>query len=140
MNSLCPSFSNSTSQPPINPPASMTRRIGFTVSGTVQGPFYHITFLDSPGRIYNILDPLGNRVNFRYFTQKKAKSYGVIGWVRNTDDGKVSGEAQGNPSSIEKLIGDLKNGPRHAQVTNYEERDLDIKGDGTEEKSFEVVR
>ncbi|RAL61122.1 hypothetical protein DID88_010461 [Monilinia fructigena] len=94
----------------------MTKRIGFTVSGRVQG------------------------VSFRYFTQKKAKSYGIIGWVRNRDDGKVEGEAQGPSSEIEKLVGDLKKGPQHAHVTDYEERDLDVKSDGEKEKNFDVVR
>lgn len=102
-------------------------------------------------------------MNFRWFTKKKAKSYGVIGWIRNTDDGKVcfitlplspclprprpqpthkqvEGEAQGSASKIESLRADLKQGPRHAQVTGYEEKGLDCKEEGKAEEAFEVVR
>ncbi|KAF7869888.1 hypothetical protein EAF04_004672 [Stromatinia cepivora] len=94
----------------------VAKRIAFTVSGQVQG------------------------VNFRSFTQKKAKALGVIGWVRNTDDGKVKGEAQGNTSQIETLRTDLKEGPRHARVTSYEEKELDPKQKGVAEEEFQVVR
>ncbi|KAJ8060298.1 hypothetical protein OCU04_010634 [Sclerotinia nivalis] len=93
-----------------------TKRIAFTVSGQVQG------------------------VNFRSFTQKKAKALGVIGWVRNTSDGKVKGEAQGSPSQIESLRADLKKGPHHARVTSYEEEELDSKQKGVAEEEFQVVR
>ena len=41
---------------------------------------------------------------------------------------------------MEKLVNDLKQGPRHADVTDFEERDLDVRNDGTEEKGFDVVR
>ncbi|THV54515.1 hypothetical protein BGAL_0025g00350 [Botrytis galanthina] len=79
-------------------------------------------------------------VSFRWFTQKKARSLGLVGWVRNTDDGKVKGEAQGSASQIESLRADLKEGPPHANVTGYEEKELDLKGKGVAEGRFEVLR
>ncbi|KAM0143519.1 hypothetical protein ACHAQE_002208 [Botrytis cinerea] len=94
----------------------LDKRIAFTVSGKVQG------------------------VNFRWFTQKKARALGVVGWVRNTDDGKVKGEAQGSASQIEGLRADLKAGPPHANVTGYEDKELDLKEKGVAEERFEVVR
>lgn len=45
--------------------AAMAKRIAFTVHGKVQG------------------------VCFRDFTQQKASSYGITGYVKNTSDGKV---------------------------------------------------
>lgn len=82
----------------------------------------------------------------RDFTQKKANSYGVTGWVRNTSDGKVSilppskeltataksqiqveGEAQGEQSALDKLKKDLNNGPPAAHVVKLETRDISSK-------------
>lgn len=62
----------------------------------------------------------------RYFTQKKAKSYSLTGWVRNTDHGKVEGEAQGEDDSIQKLVGDLNKGPSHAHVTKLDHEDIPV--------------
>ncbi|KAF5872442.1 putative acylphosphatase [Botrytis fragariae] len=97
----------------------LDKRIAFTVSGKVQ---------EFSG------------VNFRWFTQKKARALGVVGWVRNTDNGKVKGEAQGSASQIESLRADLKEGPSHANVTGYEDTELDLKEKGVAEERFEVVR
>lgn len=37
-------------------------------------------------------------------------------------------------------MGNLKRGPQHAHVTDYEERDLEVKSDGERETNFDVVR
>lgn len=66
-------------------------------------------------------------VNFRSFTQKKASSYGLTGYVRNTDNGRVQGEAQGDPESIEKLLKDINQGPAHAHVVRLEHDSIDDK-------------
>ncbi|ODH49734.1 hypothetical protein GX48_04112 [Paracoccidioides brasiliensis] len=71
------------------------------------------------------------------FTQRNANSYGLTGWVRNTKDGKVEGEAQGDEASLAKLFKDLNRGPRHAQVVKLEKSDIEPK-DG--ETSFVVNR
>ncbi|KIV95675.1 hypothetical protein PV10_03299 [Exophiala mesophila] len=89
----------------------MAKRVSFTVHGTVQG------------------------VCFRDFTRKKATSYGLTGFVRNTSDGKVKGEAQGEEDSLKKLKGDLNEGPRAAHVVKLEFKEIDSK-DG--ESSFIV--
>lgn len=89
----------------------MTKRISFRVHGRVQG------------------------VNFRSFTQKKADSYNLTGWVRNTPNEKVEGEAQGEDDLIRKLIKDLGNGPPAAHVVKVEQEDLEVQ-EG--EQGFEV--
>ncbi|MCJ1248808.1 hypothetical protein MMC30_006028 [Trapelia coarctata] len=89
----------------------MAKRISFKVHGTVQG------------------------VNFRSFTIKKASSYGLTGWVTNTSDNKVAGEAQGRDEDIKKLLKDLDKGPSAAHVVKLEKQELDLK-EG--ESSFEV--
>ncbi|MCJ1294202.1 hypothetical protein MMC34_005759 [Xylographa carneopallida] len=89
----------------------MSQRISFKVHGTVQG------------------------VNFRSFTQKKASAYGLTGWVSNTTNDKVVGEAQGDGESVKKLLKDLNTGPSAAYVVKVEKEELDVK-DG--ESSFSV--
>jgi len=89
----------------------MVQRISFRVHGQVQG------------------------VGFRYFTQKKATSYNLTGWVRNAANSKVEGEAQGEESSILKLLSDLDKGPSHAHVVKVEKSEVDVQeGEG----GFEV--
>ena len=52
----------------------------------------------------------------------------------------MKGEAQGSASQIEGLRADLKEGPPHANVTGYEDKELDLKEKGVAEERFEVVR
>ncbi|KAL3427198.1 acylphosphatase [Phlyctema vagabunda] len=89
----------------------MSQRISFLVHGDVQG------------------------VSYRYFTQKKAQEYGVTGWVRNTPNSKVEGEAQGDKEALQKLLKDLDDGPRAAHVVKLEKGEKELV-DG--EKGFEV--
>lgn len=93
----------------------------------------------------------------RAFTQEKAESYGLTGFVKNTADGKVrqtwfldlplygenriqtkysqvEGEAQGDEESLQKFVKDINEGPKHAHVVKVERSTIDIK-DG--ESSFE---
>ena len=100
-------------QNPTGESATMVKRISFRVYGRVQG------------------------VSFRYFTQRKASSYNITGWVRNTDHGEVQGEAQGEDDSIEKLVAHLKEGPRHAHVTRLDHEEIS-RTEG--ENDFDVRR
>lgn len=62
----------------------------------------------------------------RYFTRKKATSYGITGWVRNAPEGKVEGEAQGEDDGIQKLLADINSGPSHAHVVKVETEDIPV--------------
>ncbi|KAH8809142.1 acylphosphatase [Xylogone sp. PMI_703] len=91
----------------------MHKRIFFRVHGDVQG------------------------VGFRYYTRKRAVEYGLTGWVKNTSNGKVEGEAQGEESELKKLLKDVDNGPPHSHVVKVEKNEIDlVEG----ESSFEVTR
>ncbi|HKZ22732.1 MAG TPA: acylphosphatase [candidate division Zixibacteria bacterium] len=57
-------------------------------------------------------------VGFRFFTVRKAQAYGLRGWVRNTFEGTVESEIEGEKSLILEYIKDLKTGPRGAKVTD----------------------
>ncbi|KAK2792964.1 hypothetical protein FQN50_010032, partial [Emmonsiellopsis sp. PD_5] len=61
------------------------------------------------------------------FTQRNANSYGLTGWVRNTTDGKVEGEAQGDEASLAKLLKDVNRGPRHAHVVKLDKEEIERK-------------
>ncbi|KAJ9365440.1 hypothetical protein DTO280E4_409 [Paecilomyces variotii] len=91
------------------------KRIYFKVHGTVQG------------------------VNFRNFTDTRANDYGLVGFVRNTSDGKVEGEAQGSDESLQKLLKDINKGPRLAHVVKVEKQEIDPK-EGEKEQIGDLHR
>ncbi|KAH8593434.1 Acylphosphatase family protein [Bisporella sp. PMI_857] len=80
----------------------MAQRISFLVKGRVQG------------------------VSFRYYTKKHARAYNITGWVKNTPDGNVQGEAQGEQDAIQKLVKDLGIGPSAAKVDKLEKQEIDV--------------
>ena len=43
-------------------------------------------------------------VGFRYYSTYKAKRLGLVGWVKNLDDGSVEMEVQGREEEIDQLI------------------------------------
>lgn len=59
-------------------------------------------------------------VCFRAATQDQATSLGLMGWVRNRDDGSVECLAQGPQELLEKLLAWLHHGPSAAKVTQVE--------------------
>ncbi|KPI39229.1 Acylphosphatase [Cyphellophora attinorum] len=89
----------------------MSQRISFLVHGKVQGVF------------------------FRDFTQTKASDYGLTGWVRNTNDGKVEGEAQGDKAGLEKFKKDLNEGSKASHVVKVETKDIATKDGESEFRS-----
>ncbi|KAF7537399.1 hypothetical protein G7054_g3735 [Neopestalotiopsis clavispora] len=89
----------------------------------------------SSQRIYFLVHGTVQGVSFRYYTQRKASEIGVTGWVRNTDAGKVEGEAQGSPDAIKQFLKYIDQGPTHAKVVKLDKEERDVK-DG--ENNFEV--
>jgi DNA ligase D-like protein (predicted 3'-phosphoesterase) len=55
-------------------------------------------------------------VGFREATRSTAMRLGVLGWVRNEDDGTVAVHAEGPPAAVEELIRFLRDGPLGADV------------------------
>lgn len=47
-------------------------------------------------------------IGYRYFVLRKAKSLGIVGWVKNLDSGDVEIEAVGERNILEKFIESLK--------------------------------
>ena len=59
-------------------------------------------------------------VGFRDATVRKARALGVMGWVRNAEDGSVLVHAEGDEEAVEGLTEFLRQGPRGATVSEVE--------------------
>ena len=68
-------------------------RLHLTISGYVQGVFY------------------------RMHAQQTANAMGLVGWVRNSEDGGVEVVAEGEPDKLQKLLAWCRKGPPSATVT-----------------------
>jgi acylphosphatase len=60
-------------------------------------------------------------VGFRWFVQQSATSLDLAGWVRNTSDGSVEVEAEGNAPDLQRFRALLGDGPSGARVESVEE-------------------
>jgi len=67
-------------------------------------------------------------VGFREGTQRRARELGVLGWVRNADDGTVAVHAEGTPAAVESLLGFLRAGPPGAAVADVAVSDVREEG------------
>jgi DNA ligase D-like protein (predicted 3'-phosphoesterase) len=59
-------------------------------------------------------------VGFRYAAVERAHELGVLGWVRNEDDGTVLVHAEGPDEAVDALVEWLGEGPPGAAVTEVE--------------------
>ena len=59
-------------------------------------------------------------VNFRAATQSQAQRLGLVGWVRNRDDGSVELVAEGPRVALDRLVKYLHQGPPAAAGTLVE--------------------
>lgn len=75
-------------------------------------------------------------VMFRDFTQRKARSLGLIGAVKNLPDGSVLAIAEGEEEKLNQWLEDLKKGPLLAEVERVETKWLEATG---EFKDFKII-
>lgn len=71
----------------------MTKRVEAQISGRVQG------------------------VGYRYYAAHVASELGVVGTVRNTQDGGVQAVAEAEEESLHEFLRSLRHGPHAAEVT-----------------------
>jgi len=67
-------------------------------------------------------------VGFRDATRRRARELGLLGWVRNAEDGSVEVHAEGPPAAIESLTAFLSRGPRGASVQGLDVRETAVEG------------
>ena len=65
-------------------------------------------------------------VGFRYFVQRQALRMSLDGWVRNTADGAVELEAQGDARTIAAFIAALKQGPPLSRVDRVHNTEMPL--------------
>ena len=88
------------------------RRVHVDVQGAVQGVF------------------------FRASCVERARALGVGGWVRNTLDGHVEAEFEGEPDAVAAIVEWCREGPPFARVEHVEVREAPPAG----EWEFRVAR
>jgi acylphosphatase len=59
-------------------------------------------------------------VYFRDSARREARMLGLVGWVRNTADGRVETQAQGLDESVDRYVHWLELGPPDAMVLAVE--------------------
>ena len=89
----------------------MARRIRAIVTGRVQG------------------------VSYRASAAHEAKRLGLVGWVRNTADGAVELEAEGDAGAIDALVVWCHRGPAAARVSGVA---VEERAETAEETEFEI--
>jgi acylphosphatase len=90
----------------------VVRRVHVEVRGFVQGVFFRATCIE------------------------RARELGLAGWVRNTLDGGVEAEFEGEPDAIDAMIEWCREGPPLARVEAVDVRDEPPTG----EREFRVTR
>lgn len=74
-------------------------------------------------------------VGFRWSASDAARRLGVVGWVRNAQDGSVEVLAEGSPEALDKFLAWLRRGPPSARVEDVTVRPRQATGTF---RSFEV--
>ena len=74
-------------------------------------------------------------VGFRYFVRRKARRYGLTGYVKNLDNKKVEVVAEGDEEKLDRLYKFCQKGPFLAKVTECKKIEKKFKG---EFDSFEI--
>lgn len=67
-------------------------------------------------------------VGFREAIRHRAGELGIVGWVRNADDGTLAVHVEGMSAAIEALIAYLRKGPSGAVVEDVDVNDVRIEG------------
>lgn len=68
-------------------------------------------------------------VFFRESARKKAKEFGLAGWIENLPDGRVEAVFEGAPEDVRRMTQWCEQGPTYATVEDVEVRLEDARGD-----------
>ncbi len=86
-------------------------------------------------RIHLFISGRVQGVFFRAHTQEVAHQLGLVGWVKNLDDGRVEIVAEGEGADLQRLIDWCRHGPPGARVDDVE---IFYEEPTHEFKSFEI--
>jgi len=75
-------------------------------------------------------------VCFRYETKRKARQFGVTGWIKNSHDGSVEATFEGEKDSVNNIIKWCHQGPTGAFVKNV---DIEYKEYSNKFNDFNIV-
>ncbi len=64
-------------------------------------------------------------VGFRNFVHQHAMRLGVVGFVKNRDDGSVVAEAQGSAAQLEQFVEICRQGPRMSRVDEVQTEEVE---------------
>ena len=67
-------------------------------------------------------------VNFRWSALRAAQRIGVVGWVRNRDDGTVEAHIEGDDGRVLAMLAWLREGPTAATVEGVDVTDAQVDG------------
>jgi DNA ligase D-like protein (predicted 3'-phosphoesterase) len=67
-------------------------------------------------------------VGFRDATLRRARRLGVMGWVRNGEDGEVLVHMEGPEAAVDELVAFLREGPRGAEVADIAIESVKVEG------------
>jgi DNA ligase D-like protein (predicted 3'-phosphoesterase) len=67
-------------------------------------------------------------VGYRDATLRAARERGVMGWVRNGEDGEVLVHAEGPTAAVEELLAHLREGPPGARVSEVAAEPVKVEG------------
>lgn len=67
-------------------------------------------------------------VGFRDATVREARERGVLGWVRNADDGTVAVHAEGSSAAVDEFVEFLRQGPAAARVEEVDSEPTNPEG------------
>ncbi len=87
--------------------------------------------------IHIVVSGVVQGVGYRAWTQRTARELGLVGWVRNLEDGRVEIYAAGDPDAVLDLSLLCHEGPRGAMVRQVMSRLAPVE---PELMGFEIVR
>jgi len=80
-------------------------------------------------RAHVIISGMVQGVFFRSYTQEKATSLGLTGWVMNRYDGNVEAVFEGKKDLVEEMVRWCKKGPSTARVKKVDVREETYTGE-----------
>jgi acylphosphatase len=82
-----------------------------------------------PKRVRAIIKGRVQGVSFRFYALQQARKLGLVGWVRNLDNGDVELVAEGKLQSLQSLLNWCEKGPPTARVERVDPKWETWKGE-----------